>query len=285
MRAGVAGMFPLDLGSVDEAVARRIRDTGFTGVSAVIADPLSGTEGLMRRVRRVLADQGVRVAHANPLYESLVNPDEARRCQGVEALGFTCRLARWLGSDIVHVRPGSLNPRGHWLPYPGNTHPETLARLVRSLREVAPVAEGEGVYLALEGGIPSPLDSPPRVKEVIEATGSPAVRLNMDAVNFVGTLEDAYDSAAFLHRTFDLLASYVVCGHVKDLRVEESFILHINECAPGEGIFDLETFLRRFEAACPDGFLLIEHLPDDQVPTALRVVQEAARRAGVQWRE
>lgn len=285
MRLGVAGMFPLDLHQVDEAVAQRIRETGFTGVSAVLQDPLSCTEPEMVRVREVLAGAGVCVAHANPLYESLVNPNEMRRRQGVRALRFACRCARWLGSAITHVRPGSLNPHGHWLPYPGNTSPETLDRLMRSLREVAPAAEDEGIFLALEGGIPSPLDSPQRVKEVIEAVGSPAVKLNMDAVNFVGTLDDAYHSTAFIQRTFDLLAPHVVCGHIKDVRVDEEFILHISECAPGDGIFDLETFIQRFEAACPEGYLLIEHLPDDQVPRALRVVQEAARRAGVQWKE
>jgi len=285
MRLGVAGMFPLDLSTVDEGVARRIRETGFTGVSVVIQDPLGCTESEMVRVREVLAGAGVRVAHANPLYESLVNPDDGRRRQGVRALRYTCRLTRWLGSAITHVRPGSLNPRGHWLPYRGNTSAETIDRLVGSLREVAPAAEQEGVYLALEGGIPSPLDSPQRMREVIEAVGSPAVRTNMDVVNFVGTLEDAYDSTPFIHRAFDILSPYVVCGHIKDVRVEEEFILHINECAPGEGIFDMETYLQRFEAACPDGYVLIEHLPDDRVPHALSVVRAAADRAGIAWKE
>jgi len=285
MRLGVAGMFPLDLGAVDEGVAQRIHEVGFTGVSVVIQDPLACTEPQMIRLRDVLAGAGVRVAHANPLYESLVDPDEGRRRQGVRALRYTCRLTRWLGSAITHVRPGSLNPRGHWLPYPGNTSPQTIDRLVASLGEVAPAAEQEGVFLALEGGIPSPLDSPQRMRQVIEAVGSPAVRANMDVVNFVGTLDDAYNSTPLIHRAFDILAPYVVCGHIKDVRVEEQFILHINECAPGEGIFDMETYLQRFEAACPDGYVLIEHLPDDRVPHALRVVRAAAERAGIAPKE
>jgi sugar phosphate isomerase/epimerase len=284
MRPAVAGMMPRELESVDDQVARRLRQAGFTGVSVVLYDPLSATRAACERVRDVLADAGVRVAHANPLYEALVNPDEPLRREGVRVLRYACRCARWLGSAITHVRPGSLNPRGHWLPYPGNTSPETLDRLIRSLRETAPAAEDEGVLLALEGGVPSPLDTPERMRQVVEAVGSPAVRVNMDAVNFVASLQDAYDTTSFLHRAFDLLAPYIVCGHIKDVRVEETFILHISECAPGDGIMDLETYLVRFEAACPDGYLLIEHLPDGEVPRAKAAVDAALARAGLAWR-
>jgi sugar phosphate isomerase/epimerase len=285
MRAGVAGMMPRDLAAVDERVAARLRQAGFTGVSVVLYDPMSATQAACERVRDVLAEEGMRVAHANPIYEALVNPDEALRRDGVRVLSHACRCARWLGSAITHVRPGSLNPRGHWLPYPGNTSPETVDCLIRSLREVAPNAEQEGVYLALEGGVPSPLDTPERMRDVVEAIGSPAVRVNMDAVNFVGSLQDAYDTTSFLHRAFDVLDPYIVCGHIKDVRVEEAFILHISECAPGDGIMDLETYLRRFEAACPDGYLLVEHLPDHEVPRAKAALDAALARAGLAWRE
>jgi sugar phosphate isomerase/epimerase len=285
MRAGVAGMFPLDLSLVDEGVAQRIRQAGFTGVSAVLRDPEACTEEELVRVREVLAGAGVTVAHANPLYERLVDTDEEKRQAGVRALRYSCRCTRWLGSSITHVRPGSLNPRGHWLPYPGNTSPETIDRLIRSLRETASAAEEEGVVLALEGGVPSPLDTMERVRYVIEAVGSPAVRFNMDAANFVGSLDDAFDTTSFLHRIFDLLGEYTVCGHIKDTRVDEKLTLHISECAPGDGIMDLPTYLRRFEAACPDGFVLIEHLPDEEIPRAKRAVDAALAQAGLTWRE
>jgi sugar phosphate isomerase/epimerase len=285
MRAGVAGMFPMNLALVNDEVAKRIRSAGFTGVSVVLQDPLACTQEQATRIRETLANAGVSVAHANPLYESLVNPEERLRREGVRVLRHTCRVARWLGAAITHVRPGSLNPRGHWLPYPGNTSPETIARLIQSLRETVPAAEDEGVILAVEAGIPSPLDTPERTLSVLQAVGSPAMRFNMDAVNFFGTLEQAYASTSFLHHIFDLLGPYTVCGHIKDVRVEEQFILHINECAPGDGIMDIETYLRRFEAACPDGFVLIEHLPDDEVPRAKRAVDAAVQRAGLAWRE
>ena len=278
-------MMPADVRAMDEAAARRIRSAGFTGVSVVLPNPLAATRGELTRVREVLAAAGVRVAQANPRYEALVNPDEARRKEGVRVLRQACRCARWLEAGNVYVRPGSLNPRGHWLPYPANTSPETIDRLIRSLREVVPAAEDEGVVLAIEGHVTSPLEAPERVRAVIQAVGSPALRFNVDPVNFVGTLADAYSSTDFLNRMFDALGEYTVCAHVKDLAVEERLVLHIAECVPGDGLLDMETFLRRFDAACPDGYALIEHLPDDKIPRAKQAVDAAAARAGLTWRE
>jgi len=284
MRSGVAGLFPLDLSLVDEGVARRIRQAGFTGVSVVLRDPEACSQENMTRVRDVLANEGVTVAHANPLYERLVDPDESKRLDGVRVLRYACRCARWLGSGITHVRPGSLNPDGHWKPYPGNTSPETIARLVHSLRETVSAAEDEGVVLALEGGVVSPVDTMERTREIIKAVGSPAMRFNMDAANFVGSLADAYDSTSFLNRIFDTLGEYTVCGHIKDVRVDDGMPLHLTECAPGDGVMDLETYLLRFEEVCPDGFVLIEHLPDAEVPRAKQAVDAVAARTGLAWK-
>ena len=278
-------MMPADPRAVDGAIARRLRDAGFSGVSVVLPDPLAPTREELVRVRQVLADAGVRVAQTNPRYEALVNPDEARRREGVRVLRHACRCARWLESGNVYVRPGSLNPRGHWLPYPGNTSPETIDRLVRSLREVVTAAEEEGVFLAVEGHVTSPLDTPERIRDVIEAVGSPALRFNVDPVNFVGTFAEAYATTGFLNRMFDVLGQYTVCAHIKDVKVEDRLVVHIAECIPGEGLLDMETFLRRFDEAAPDGYALIEHLRDeDQILRAKRAVDAATARAGLTWR-
>ena len=221
MRSGVVGLLPRDYRLTDEQVARRIRSAGFTGVSVVVCSSVEPTHDELARLRNVLDGAGVRVAQLNARYESLVSADEECRRAGVRVLRESCRWAKWLAATNTYVRPGSLNPRGPWLPHPANTSPETVERLARSLREVAPAAEDEGVYLAVEGHVLSPLETPERVHEVIEAVGSPAVRFNADPVNFVGRLEDAYASAGLLNRMFDLLGKHVVCAHVKDLRVEE----------------------------------------------------------------
>jgi sugar phosphate isomerase/epimerase len=122
------------------------------------------------------------------------------------------------------------------------------------------------------------------VREVIEAVGSPTLRYNCDPVNFVGSFQDAYDTPAVLRAIFDELGAYVISAHVKDLCLGERLVVHLDECAPGEGIFDLETFARLYEQHYPDGYALIEHLPDAKIPAAKAAFDAVLDRAGISWR-
>jgi sugar phosphate isomerase/epimerase len=67
--------------------------------------------------------------------------------------------------------------------------------------------------------------------------------------------------------------------------VRDRWVLHIDECVPGEGLLDLSHFLRLFDAAAPEGYALIEHLPEADIPRAKRALDAAAARAGLSWRE
>jgi sugar phosphate isomerase/epimerase len=101
----------------------------------------------------------------------------------------------------------------------------------------------------------------------------------------IGTLRDTYDSTTFLGHLFAVLGPYIVAAHAKDLRPQNRLVLHLEECPIGQGLLDQVTFLHLFEAACPDGYVMIEHLPDDQVPAAKRALDAAAARAGLTWQD
>jgi sugar phosphate isomerase/epimerase len=110
------------------------------------------------------------------------------------------------------------------------------------------------------------------------------LRYNCDPVNFVGSFADAYDTTGVLRRVFAELGQYVVSAHVKDVRLGDRLVVHIDECAPGEGIFDLETFVRLYEQRHPDGYALIEHLADEKIPAAKAALDAVLETAGIPWR-
>jgi sugar phosphate isomerase/epimerase len=266
---------------IDRAAAERVVAAGFRGASVVIDRPLEADRASVLRVRQAFAEAGLAVAQANGWYECLVNPDDALRAAGVAGLQALCRWGRLLDAATVYVRPGSLNPRGHWWPHPGNHRPETFDCLIASLREVSAVAAAEGVILAIEGHVLSPLDSAARVAELLAAVASPALKFNTDPVNFVGTVRDAHDPRRVVNELFDTLGPATVAGHVKDCRLGDALVVHIEEVVPGDGTLDLGLFLRRFQACCPGGYLLIEHLPDEKIPRARSAVCRVAGEAGL----
>jgi sugar phosphate isomerase/epimerase len=153
------------------------------------------------------------------------------------------------------------------------------------LRPIAAAAEGEGVTLAIEGHVVSPLDTPERTREVIEAVASPSLRFNVDPVNYIPTVADAYRSTALLERLFQQLGSYTVSAHAKDITVEDRHVVHLSEVVPGRGHLDHSAFLRLFEQHCPDGFVIIEHLPPGQVPEAREFLGRVAAELGIAVKE
>ena len=103
----------------------------------------------------------------------------------------------------------------------------------------------------------------------------------MDPFNFVADFQTAYNTTALVNHLFDVLSPYIAAAHVKDVYVEDRHVVHISETIPGDGIFDLDTFFRRFEALLPDGFALIEHLAEAQIPQAMAFVTQKLKALNI----
>ena len=280
MKLGIAGLVP-EWEKIDAEAARRVRSAGFRGVSLYFPRPLEAETAAIMRLRSAMDAAGVEAAQANGWYECLVNPDDELRAGGVRGLRALTRIGRLLDADTVYVRPGSLNPGGHWFPHPGNHSEATFDRLVDSLRQAAAEAVVEGMTLAIEGHVLSPLDTPRRVLDLLHAVGSPALKFNLDAVNFIGTVKDVHDTTRVINELFDLLGSSIAAAHMKDCALDNELVVHIGEVVIGAGTMDQGLILRRLKASCPRAWCIIEHLPDELVPRARDSLRAAALGAGV----
>jgi sugar phosphate isomerase/epimerase len=280
MKLGIAGLLP-KWEEIDLAAAQRVRTAGFKGASIFFQKPLEADPAKVARLKSILAEAGLEAAQANGWYEVLVHADEALRAEGVRGIQTLCRLGRAIDAGSVYVRPGSHNPRGAWYPHPQNHTAATFDALVGSLKAAARTAEQEGMILALEGHVLSPLDTPQRMRDVLDAVGSPAVKVNMDPVNFIGSVADTHDTTRTLNELFEKLGSDIIAAHLKDCALEDRLVLHIAEVIPGLGTLDYPLLLQRMQALQPQVYALIEHLPDEKVPEARRNVVEIAARCGV----
>jgi sugar phosphate isomerase/epimerase len=283
MKLGVAGL--LGEGTTDRV--QSVRALGFRSASWHLTRPeLLLDPAALRAVRAALEGEGIDLCQLlPPQYSSLVHPEPAARREGIDLLRRTVDAAVVLGAGSVYIRPGSLNPAGPWTPHPENHRPGTRDRLVESLRALAPHAEAAGIPLAIEGHVVSPLHTPAAVREVIDRTGSPALRFNLDPVNFISCLDQAYDSGPLIWDLLDRLGEFTVAAHAKDVTVRDSLVVHIDECVPGEGYLDHAAFLRGFQRVCPRGTVLIEHLPAEKVPAARDALLRLAEAAGVPFEE
>ncbi|MCL6509294.1 MAG: sugar phosphate isomerase/epimerase [Anaerolineae bacterium] len=292
MKLGIAGqlahpdepdpvLLPPDWRMVDVPAAQRVRRAGFRGAQLFFNRPLEAARDDLLRVKRAFTDADLEVAQVNGWYEPLCSYDDDVRAAGVSGMQALVRIGRLMDAPSVYVRPGGHNPNGHWYAHPENHSPRTFDRLVDSLRKVCAVAQAEGVPVAVEGHVLSALDTPQRVRDLLDAVGSPMLKFNYDPVNFVGTVRQVHDTSSVLNELYALLGRDIVVAHAKDCRLADQLVVHIEEVVPGSGAMNYELFMRQFQRVCPNGYFIIEHLPNALVPQACAYVVSAARAFGI----
>ncbi|MEZ4679596.1 MAG: sugar phosphate isomerase/epimerase family protein [Caldilineaceae bacterium] len=284
MRLGIVGMLPGDFRTFTKDQLAAIRTLTFTGFGFHLNgdDIFDITPADCRRYHQLMAGEELDLAQFAITYnECLFHPDRAIRDRAIVKINRGTELAAQLGAQAFLLRPGGLNPAGPWTPHRDNHRPENTALLVDTLKPIAQKAKHEGVLLALETHAVSVMDPPEKCRAIIEAVGSDNLRLIMDPVNHFQCLQQVYQSTDWVNHIFDVMGEIAPLAHLKDLKVSNGLVLHIDQEIPGEGELDLALVLQRFDALYPNGYGLIEHLRLAQIPQAVANIRRLAAEIGV----
>lgn len=120
--------------------------------------------------------------------------------------------------------------------------------IVERVGELVRYGEQRGVVIAIEPHVANVLDSIPRVQQLLNAIPSPFLKLNYDISHFnVQGVPIAESVAA--------LAPYTVHTHIKD---ERGVVPNYEFLIPGEGDFDLVTYLQEMKKNGYDGYITAE---------------------------
>ncbi len=282
MKLGLLGLIQSDLTDVNYNKIRWAAELGFHGLGVHLTVPANTvSDETAETVKSVIADQGLDFLQLWGPYPCIISPDEPTRQAGVGAAREIVKVAARMGVPAAGVRPTSLNPQGDWWPHPDNHSQESEDRFIRSLREILDTAGDHDVNIILETHITTLLNSPQRIKQVIERVASDRIKLNLDPANFIGDLATAFNPTPVINELFDVLGPFTDTVHVKDYYLEDRLIVHISETIPGAGMTDLDTILRRTQALSPDMYAIIEHLPLSQVPQAKRNLTRKIQELGL----
>jgi sugar phosphate isomerase/epimerase len=283
MRFGVLGVIWSDWTDVTYESVAFARELGFSGMGAHLTVPAATiSDEVAANVRASIDGNGLEFLQVWGPYPRIISADEGERCRGVQGASDIVRLAARLGVPGSGIRPTSHSPRGDWWPHPENHSQASEDRLVRSINEVLEVAVPLGVDIVLEKHATSTLDSAERVKRVIERTDPAHVRVNIDPANLVQDLRTAFDPTPMIDELFDIIGEHCATVHVKDIYLEDRFIVHVSETIPGSGMMDLDTVLQRTAALGPDTYAIVEHLPLGQIAQAKRHLTERAIALGIE---
>ena len=160
--------------------------------------------------------------------------------------------AKMMGADVMRVVGSSLMFRHE-------PHQPQLDILAAWFKEAAPVAEQQGVKLAVENHIDYTADE---CLWLLEEVNSPWLGLNFDTGNFLRLLDDPLKGMA-------KLAKYTLSTHLKDLKVREDAApddwFFFSSTPVGDGLVDNLQLARTLQEVDFEGFLAVEidHLHPD----------------------
>lgn len=276
------GLIDSDWSDVTGDLIAIAKNLGFRGIGAHLTVPAKTIgDDLAEQVRRCVADGSLELLQLWAPYPPIISADEAERRRGVAGATDIVRLAARMGVPTSGIRPTSHNRRGAWWPHPENHSMSSEDRLVRSICEVLEIAVPLGVGIVLEAHVTSTLDSPARIRRIIERTDPVSVRVNIDPVNFIRDLPTAFDPTSVVAELFDVLGDLCATVHVKDYVVEDRHIVHISETMPGAGLMDLDTVLMRTASLEGGGWAIVEHLSLNEIPVAKHYLSGRARALGI----
>ncbi len=134
---------------------------------------------------------------------------------------------------------------------PGVTRQEAQRALLRSLEEIMPHAEANGVIIGIEPVFYHSMNTPEAAKMVLDAIASPNLKIIFDAVNLIGP-EDAARQEAMWDRAMNAWGDQIVAVHVKGVTFDEAGNYH---SAPYEqSILDyslMASYVRQLDRPLP----------------------------------
>jgi sugar phosphate isomerase/epimerase len=227
---------------------------------------------LVQRIRREAAARGIQIASLQGTF-NMSHPDAQQRRAGVRCLGVLAEACRQLGTSKIHLCTGTRDRENMWRRHADNDSPEAWRDMVACVREAVDITRPSGVTLAFEPEVNNVVDSAKKARRLMDAIGSPRLKVTMDAANLFHAGELAHMSEV-LDQAFALVGRDIVMAHAKDLSHDGD----AGHEPAGQGKLDYDRYLSLLHAYGFKGPLLLHGLSEAQVPGCVAFLREKLAR-------
>jgi sugar phosphate isomerase/epimerase len=218
VRAHDFGRLPAD------ELAAKIAAKGLTCAQLAVNKAIAGvdlkpgdlTPGLAWHIGQAFQKAGVQIAVLG-CYINLSHPDPGARRPLLGYFKDHLRCARDFGCAVVGTETGSLN--ADWSFHPDNVTEHAFRALVPVVAELVAEAEQFGVTVGIEGVTSHVLNSPRRVRRLIDEIRSPNLQVIFDPVNLLSA-ENYREQDRVVKESFELFGERIAVIHAKDFAAE-----------------------------------------------------------------
>ncbi|OOM76843.1 endonuclease 4 [Clostridium puniceum] len=194
------------------------------------------TPGMAKHVRDIFGKHGISIDILG-CYVNLAHPDDAELKILLDRFKEHIRFARDFGCSLVGTETGALNKE--YVYGPENNTEEAFLRTLNSVKELVKEAEKFGVIVAIEGVAKHVINTPERMKRVLDNIDSNNLQVIFDPTNYI-TPENYKNQDQLIKKAFELFGDRIVAVHAKDFICENNEI----KLAPiGKGLLNYELLL------------------------------------------
>lgn len=203
-----------------------------------------------------------------------INPSESdpeKLEQNLSLFEESLQYAKFIGADMVGLETGFVGTQ--CIPENNQTE-EAYQYLLRNMRRLVSTAEKLGVMIGVEGVHLFVVNTPEKMRRLLDDLNSPNVCVIFDPVNYLNEV-NFRDQEGIMERACRLLADKMAVVHLKDFVVTGDSIAYGPLCENGSlnraYLFDL---LRKFKPNLP---VILEEVTEETFPTiAAQVAEEMA---------
>ncbi len=213
----------------------------------------------------------------NPL-----SPDKAEQERQTQMLHKIIPLAADTGCSYIVICGGNHHPSGFGAADGRNFTAQAIDQIARTLEPIIKLAEQHHAKISIEAYLKTAINSPESFLALWQKIGSDALRVNIDVTSLYD-VRDTWNPSASINHTCSTLAGHYGLGHIKDIKLEEGFHVHMGLGPLGSSATDWAQVLQQMNPHMPeDSWLILEHVANpDEAEASLKILRDAANRAGV----
>jgi len=225
------------------------------------------TPGMAREFRDIFSKYNVNISILG-CYINLAHPDDEELNVLLDSFKEHIRFARDFGCSIVGTETGALNKE--YLYTPQNNTEEAFQRTLNSIKILVEEAEKFGVFVAIEGVTKHVINTPERIKRVIDNVKSNNLQVIYDPVNLID--ENNYDKQDdLIRKSFELFGDRIVAIHAKDYVYEDG---NIKLATIGKGQFNYPLLLSLIKQKKPYIDVLLENTTPKDIDESINYITE-----------
>ena len=255
-----------------EALAEKCRQYGIYGVQLVMPKTVPDFKvGRFTPAYATAMKETLDAANAKvPILGCYINPS----CTNVTELNAQLdrfreqlKYARFINAFAVGTETGFV---GDNCDPEANHTEEAYQHLLGNLRELVTYAEKLGVMIAIEGVKIFVIDTPQKMRRLLDDLASPNVMCIFDPINFID-IDNYEQQDKLIDDAFELYGDVMCAIHLKDFTVTDG---RMSRVLPTEGMLHTERILRYIKYSKPDMPVVLEEVKETDLLKVMENVQK-----------